>query len=157
MMRLWLGLLLMLLVFVFVTSSKEDGFWKKFYTYVPPLLLCYFLPALLNWPLGWISGDFSALYNPVTSRYLLPASLILLCISIDFKGIIGLGPKALIMFFTATLGIVIGGPIALLLIGSIAPDIIDTAGAGELWRGPVHCSWKLDWWRGQSNGHERDI
>ena len=79
-------------------------------------------------------GETSNLYNPVTSRYLLPASLILLCLSIDLKGIIGLGPKALIMFFTATLGIVIGGPIALLLISWIAPGIIDTGGE-PLWAG----------------------
>lgn len=131
------GLLMLCLAFVFVTSSieNEKSFWKKFYTYVPPLLLCYFLPAFLNWPLGLIDGESSKLYNPVASRYLLPASLVLLCISIDFKGILNLGPKALIMFFTATLGIIMGGPIALLLIGTIAPDIVGVSDAGELWRG----------------------
>lgn len=129
------GLLTLCLAFVFVTSESEKPFWKKFYTYVPALLLCYFLPALLNWPLGLVDGDASKLYNPVASRYLLPASLVLLCISIDFKGLINLGPKALIMFFTATIGIIIGGPIALLLISSIAPDIVGGAGADELWRG----------------------
>lgn len=129
-----LGLLCIVLAFVFVTSSSSKPGWQKFYKFVPPLLLCYFLPALLTWPLGLIDGESSNLYNPVTSRYLLPASLILLCLSIDLKGIIGLGPKALIMFFTATLGIVIGGPIALLLISWIAPGIIDTGGE-PLWAG----------------------
>lgn len=130
-----LGLLALCLAAVFITSESNHPFWKKFYKYVPALLLCYFLPALLNWPLGLVDGDASKLYNPVASRYLLPASLVLLCISIDFKGIINLGPKALIMFFTATLGIVIGGPIAILLISSIAPDIVGGAGTEELWRG----------------------
>lgn len=129
-----LGLLCIVLAFVFVTSSSKNKRWQTFYKFVPPLLLCYFLPALLTWPLGLIDGESSSLYNPVTSRYLLPASLILLCISIDLKGIINLGPKALIMFFTATLGIVIGGPIALLLISWLAPGILETGGE-PIWKG----------------------
>jgi hypothetical protein len=36
------GLLLLVLAFVFVTASSENKGWKQFYTYVPPLLLCYF-------------------------------------------------------------------------------------------------------------------
>ena len=128
-----LGLLLITLAFVFVTSSSKSKGWQSFYRYVPPLLLCYFLPALLHWPLGLISGEESNLYY-VASRYLLPASLILLCISIDFKALINLGPKALIMFFAATLGIVIGGPIALFIILNIAPGIV-AASPDEVWRG----------------------
>lgn len=127
------GILLMVLAGVFYTASKPTGFWKRFYTYVPAILLCYFIPALLQWPLGLISGDHSNLYF-VASRYFLPASLVLLCLSIDLKGIINLGPKALIMFFAATAGIVIGGPIAIFLILQFAPGVID-ADPDQLWRG----------------------
>ena len=127
------GLLLIVLAGIFVTSHIESKFWKKFYTYIPALLLCYFVPALLHWPLGLISPEGSKLYF-VASRYLLPASLILLCLSIDFKGIVNLGPKAIIMFLTATLGIVLGGPIALLLVTNIFPDLIPVT-SDELWRG----------------------
>ncbi len=111
------GILCMILAVIFITSNSKNRFFKKFYTYVPALLLCYFIPGLFNWPLGLISGEQSQLYF-VASRYLLPASLVLFCISIDFKGIINLGWKALIMFLTATVGIVIGAPIAL-WIGSL--------------------------------------
>jgi len=128
-----LGLLMVTLAVIFYTSSLDNPFWKTFYRFVPALLLCYFLPALLHWPLGLISGDHSQLYF-VASRYLLPASLILLCLSIDFKGLINLGPKALIMFFAATLGIIIGGPIALLVVSAVAPDII-AANPDDIWRG----------------------
>ena len=127
------GLLMLTLAVVFYTSSLETPFWKKFYSFVPALLLCYFIPALLNYPLGLIGSEDSQLYF-VASRYLLPASLILLCLSIDFQGLINLGPKALIMFFAATLGIIIGGPIALLVISYIAPDII-SANPDQIWRG----------------------
>ena len=172
------GLLMAILAFVFYTSSLKEGFWAKFYTYIPGILLAYFLPALLNWPLGLIAPEWysnslhlflseqdlqlppnlnfseiteflvsngipekaiksfqqsSHLYF-VASRYLLPASLILFSLSIDIKGIIKLGPKALIMFFTATLGIILGGPIALYLTSGILPDLIKTD-PSEIWKG----------------------
>ena len=127
------GLLITMLALVFVTSSSNHPFWKRFYRFIPPLLLCYFLPAVLHWPLGLIAGESSKLYF-VASRYLLPASLILLCISIDFQGLMNLGPKALVMFFTASLGIIIGGPVALLIVLNVMPGIIPAA-PDELWRG----------------------
>lgn len=127
------GLLLMVLAFIFVTAQSKYKGWQVFYRYVPALLLCYFLPALLNWPLGLISGDKSNLYF-VASRYFLPASLILLCLSIDLKGVLNLGSKSLIMFFTATAGIILGGPIALLIILNIWPELI-SASSDDLWRG----------------------
>lgn len=128
------GILMMILAAIFVTSSGKNRFWNKFYTYVPPLLLCYFIPGLLNWPLGLVSPEESKLYF-VASRYLLPASLVLFCISIDLKGIVKLGPKALIMFFAATFGIVIGAPLALWLTGLIFPDIKNALPGEEIWRG----------------------
>ncbi|NVK03427.1 MAG: DUF819 family protein [Flavobacteriia bacterium] len=67
----------------------------------------------------------------MASRYLLPASLVLLTLSISLKEVFKLGPKALIMFGTATLGVIIGGPIALLIMDGIAPDVV----AGNVWRG----------------------
>ncbi|MCP4441415.1 MAG: DUF819 family protein [Aureispira sp.] len=177
------GLLMVVLAFIFSTAHSDAPGWKKFYRFVPALLLCYFIPALLNYPLGLISPEFfrsdlllpfleakgiatssvdlfsmsvdeiksflaanditSGDYKPfiqksnlyyMASRYLLPASLILLCLSIDFKGVMNLGPKALIMFFAATLGIVLGGPIALLVTSSIAPDLVNVT-PDQLWRG----------------------
>ncbi len=126
-----LGLLLLMLGLVFWSESKP---WAKgFYKYVPGLLLCYFLPAALS-SLGIINGQDSQLYY-VASRYLLPASLVLLCLSIDLKGILNLGPKALIMFFTATMGVVIGGPLALWLVGSFIPDSLGGDAPNALWRG----------------------
>ena len=173
-----LGILITVLALIFHTEHLKTPFWKKFYTYVPGLLLAYFIPALLNWPLGIISphwydsglfelltknglqlpsslsydgiNDFldksgipaseykvhqrhSSLYY-VASRYLLPASLVFFCMGIDFAGIRRLGPKAIIMFLTATIGIIIGGPIALLVISYVAPDVVGGA-PEDVWRG----------------------
>ena len=123
------GLLMIVLFFVFKTSSSSNKRLKGFYKWVPALLLCYFIPAGLN-SAGIISSEESSLYF-IASRYLLPASLVLLCLSIDIPAIKRLGSKAIIMFFTATVGIIIGGPVALWLISLIAPEVLD----GEIWRG----------------------
>ncbi|MCC5920662.1 MAG: DUF819 family protein [Cyclobacteriaceae bacterium] len=128
-----LGLLIATLALVFYTSSLESAGWKKFYTYVPSLLLCYFIPSLYN-SFGLISGEASGLYY-MASRYLLPASLVLLTLGIDFKGIISLGPKALIMFLAGTLGIVLGGPLAVLTAAAISPDLVGGVEADAVWRG----------------------
>lgn len=128
------GLLLFILAIIFITSSSSNRYLKKFYTYIPPLLLCYFIPGLLNWPLGLVSPEDSQLYF-VASRYLLPASLVLFCLSIDLKGVFNLGPKALIMFFTATAGIIIGAPVALYISTMIFPEIKEAVPGEEIWRG----------------------
>ena len=128
-----LGILMGILGFVFITSSSKHPFWKKFYKYIPGLLLCYFIPSIFN-SLGIISGDSSNLYF-VASRYLLPTSLVLLTISIDLHEIKKLGSKALIMFFTGTLGIIIGGPLAIIIVSAVSPDIIGGSGADSVWRG----------------------
>lgn len=127
-----LGLLAFILGAVFYTSQSDDPFWRKFYKYVPALFLCYFIPSLLN-TTGIVDGNGSSVYY-VASRFLLPACLILLTISVDLPGIMKLGPKALIMFLTGTLGIVIGGPIALLIVSSISPDLLGINAEG-VWRG----------------------
>src|SRR5690554_4280274 len=128
-----LGILIALLSLIFYTSSLKSKFWVNFYKFVPALLLCYFLPSVLN-SLGIISGENSQLYY-MASRYLLPTSLILLCLNIDLKGIMRLGPKAIIMFLTGTVGIIVGGPIALLAVSSFAPDMVGGSGPDEVWRG----------------------
>ena len=127
------GLLMLSLGFVFYTESKKEGFWPKFYKYIPGLLMCYMIPAIFN-SLGLISADVSETYY-IASRYLLPASLVLLTISIDLKAVFNLGWKALVMFFTGTVGIIIGGPIAILIISTFSPETVGGAGFDAVWRG----------------------
>ncbi|MGY8763286.1 MAG: DUF819 family protein [Fidelibacterota bacterium] len=127
------GILISILAFVFTTSKSESPFWKKFYKFIPTLLLCYFIPSIFN-SLGIISGEESNLYF-VASRYLLPTSLVLLTISIDLPEIKKLGPKAIIMFLTGTVGIILGGPLAILIVSSFAPDVVGGVGPDAVWRG----------------------
>jgi uncharacterized membrane protein len=127
------GILMLLLGFVFFTEASKNVIWKKFYKYVPALLICYLLPAILS-SFGIISDHYSDAYL-IASRFLLPAALILMTLSIDLKGVFNLGPKALIMFFTGTVGIIIGGPLAILLISVFSPETVGGAGPEAVWRG----------------------
>lgn len=126
-----LGILFLVLGTVFYTETLER--FAKFYAVVPALLLCYFIPGLLN-TFGIIDGEKSNLYF-VASRYLLPSTLILLTLSVDLPGILKLGPKALIMFLTGTAGIVLGGPIAILFAKTFFPELMGDMGAEQMWRG----------------------
>ncbi len=171
------GVLIASLALLFYSNDLPA--FKKFYKFVPLLLLAYFVPALINL-FGFIAPHWydmdaslallqglgvdanpsnyadiirtmlkensltSAQVGPlerhsslyfVASRYLLPASLILLTLSTDIKGILNLGPKALVMFFTATIGIVIGGPIALKLISTLDPSMLADKGEDSIWKG----------------------
>lgn len=140
------GLLMIAIAFIFYTESKTSGFWFKFYKVVPGLFMAYMLPAVFT-TLGWIAPDWERITAPgtlvaessqlyyVASRYLLPAALVLMTLSIDLKAVFNLGWKALIMFFTGTLGIVIGGPIAILLIATVSPETVGGIGPDAVWRG----------------------
>lgn len=127
------GILAIVLALIFYTSSLKSAGWKKFYIFVPALLLCYLIPAILD-SLGLISKEYSSLYT-MAKNYLLPGALILMTIGIDFKGILNLGPKAIIMFLTATVGIIIGGPLAIFIYSYIDPSVVGGIGDQAAWRG----------------------
>lgn len=131
--RIVFGVLAIVLALIFHTSHSGSERWQKFYRIVPALLLCYLIPAILDM-FGLISKEYSGLY-PMARDYLLPGALILMTIGIDFKGILNLGPKAIIMFLTATAGIIIGGPIAILVYSLIDPDVVGGVGYEATWRG----------------------
>ena len=124
-----LGLLAAILGFVFWGASRERGFWKAFYAVVPAILPCYLLPAIAN-STGLIDGAGSGLY-PMARDYLLPASLVLFCLAMDIGAIIRLGPKALVMFLTGTVGVMLGAWVSFAAMGVIHPETV----AGETWRG----------------------
>ncbi len=129
------GLFLILLTGLFYSTESNHAFWKKLYGIVPPLLFCYLIPGFLN-SYHIIQGENSGLYGFAT-KYLLPASLILLLSTANLRAILGLGNKALIIFFTGTLGIVIGGPIALYAVSLFSETFHLAAQEGGYWKGFV--------------------
>ena len=123
------GLVAGTLGFVFWSSSRPSGPWKAFYAYVPALLLCYLIPALFN-SFGLVDGKTSKLY-PVARDYLLPTALILLTVAVDFRAILRLGPKALVMFLGGTASVMLGAIVSFLVLRVVHPETV----AGEVWRG----------------------
>jgi len=127
------GVLAIILGFVFWTSESDNKFWKGFYRIFPPLLLAYFLPSLLT-TLGLVDPEESQLYF-VASRYLMPTALVLLTAVADLPGTLKLGPKAVIMFFTGTIGVIGGGALAMYVATLIAPGEAAVEGPDAMWRG----------------------
>ncbi len=127
------GLLMTILGLVFYTSSLSNKYVKGFYNVIPPLLLCYFLPGLLN-SFNIIDGANSPL-TTIGSRYFLPACLILFVINLDLKEMWALRKRAGLMFITGTVGILLGGPLAVYLTSLVAPEVVGGTGPDEVWRG----------------------
>lgn len=129
------GILALILAFIFYTSGLDHKNWQRLYTVIPALFLCYMIPALLT-SLGVIDPEATNLYF-MASRYLLPGSLILLILSVDIKSLFGLGSKSLIMFFTGTVGIIVGGVFAVWFFSMVHPETVTGGGPEneEVWRG----------------------
>jgi len=114
-------LLAVLAVIFWMTQHPTLG---KIFKVVPALIFCYFVPTTLT-TLNIIPAD-SALYDFVKS-YVLPASLLLLILSLDVPGILRLGPKAVIMLLAGTTGVVLGGPLSLWICKDMLPP--------DIWQG----------------------
>lgn len=128
-----LGLLFLVLALVFYTSSSGGPFWRRFYGVVPPILLCYFLPGLLN-TFGVVNAKTSQLY-PVVMRYLLPASLVLFTLGVDFGAFRRLGKHSVFLFAASAVSVMLGGPLAVWLVSIFAPDLVGGQGPDAAWRG----------------------
>jgi uncharacterized membrane protein len=119
------GILAMLLASLgLIFWATQHPVLGKLFKVVPALVFCYFIPTTLT-TLGVIP-ESSPLYSWVKA-YVLPASLLLLILALDLPGIMRLGPKAVIMLLAGTAGVVIGGPIALLITQAWLPE--------DIWRG----------------------
>ncbi|WP_313319976.1 DUF819 family protein [Stenotrophomonas sp.] len=124
------GLIAATLGVIFWTSGSSNPLLKKFYSFVPALLLCYFIPGVYN-TFGLIDGETTKLYNPIARDVFLPAALVLLTLSIDLKGILGLGWKMLAMYVAAVLSIMLGAVVAFQVMAWLHPETV----AGATWGG----------------------
>lgn len=115
-------------VVFFAASRPKVG---RIFKIVPGLVFCYFLPTLLSTPWDFTSAvgeaavfrvipNASPVYQFVKGPVLL-ASLFLLTLNLDLPGIVRLGPKAIGMLLAGSLGVIIGGPIAVWLWQSQLP------------------------------------
>ena len=112
-------------IFVYLAGLLGVIFWlsglprlQTLFRITPPVIYAYFLPALST-SLGITPGS-SVVYAWMV-RYLLPVSLLLLMVTVDVRAIVRLGGKALVMMLAGSLGIIVGGPVALAVLGVFLP------------------------------------
>ena len=128
-----MGLVVFLLaiegVVLFVSGHKE---FKKYFHFLPPVFWIYFLPMLAS-TAGLIDSK-AAVYQTISAIFL-PASLVLLLLSSDIKGILRLGKPALLMMFAGSLGVMMGMPIVFWLLKSFV--------GAQMWSGfgALSASW----------------
>jgi uncharacterized membrane protein len=116
------GLLALCVAIVVGLSHSPNSFLKKFFRVFPSVLLVYLIPALLT-TFGVIDISQSILYN-FNINNLLPTCLILMTLSLDLPALAKLGPKCLMVFFAGTIGVVLGGPVAILLVKPFAGEAL---------------------------------
>lgn len=112
-----LAVLLGVLAIIFIIG--QDPRFGRIFKIIPALVFCYFVPTALT--AFHVIPAKSELYDWVTN-FVLPASLFLLTLNLDLRGIIRLGPKAGAMLIAGTIGVVLGGPIAVWIWQSQLPD-----------------------------------
>ncbi|MBX7247095.1 MAG: DUF819 family protein [Candidatus Sumerlaeaceae bacterium] len=102
-------------LFVFLLAMVGTVFWlsefkrfERFFHFFPPLIFCYFLPMLTT--TCGITPEKNDLYDWFNTTFL-PPILLLLLVSADLKAIIRLGPKALGVMLSASVGIMGGAVI----------------------------------------------
>ncbi|MBU8898792.1 hypothetical protein DRW03_11205 [Corallococcus sp. H22C18031201] len=121
-----LAVLLTVLSALYAVERTRAG--GRLFQVVPLLVFAYFVPTLLS-NLGVIPTQ-SELYRFVR-MYLLPGSLVLLVLSVDLPGIARLGRDAVVLFLAGTLGIMVGGPLAYLVLGRLVPAEL----GDQAWKG----------------------
>lgn len=121
-----IAVLLAVLALLFGASTTTAG--NRLFGFVPLLVFAYFVPTVLSntgvIPLSSPAYDF-------VKRTLLPASLVLLVIAVDVRSIFNLGRDAVALLLAGTIGIVVGGPLAYLLLGWMVPGEL----GDEAWKG----------------------
>ncbi len=124
-----MGIIAVLLGILACLFAANDQVWgQKIFRVLPFLVFAYFVPTLFS-NVGVIPIE-SSVYKFI-KVWFLPASLLLLTLSVDIPAILKLGRNAIVLFLTATFTIVIGGPIAYLLLHPMIPDSMGE----EAWKG----------------------
>lgn len=115
-----------------VLSAAAHQRTKKYFRFLPAVFWIYFLPMTVS-SVGLIDAK-SPLYGIVTT-YGLPASLFLLLLEVDVKAIARLGRTAILIFFSGSLGIILGTAVSFAVFRPLVGD--------EFWSGfgALSASW----------------
>ncbi len=128
-------ILLLITSAVWYTNQSNRRFWTKLYTYLPPMILLFLIPSVLGTFSILPGGDSAA--GRFALATLLPVTLILMTMTINFRDILALSRKSILIFLAGTIGIIVGGPLALWLVGQGSPSLLVDRGDESVWKGLV--------------------
>ena len=97
---------------------EERTKWKLF-NYFPPLIFIYAIPAIMS--NTGILTKTSAVYDWLSST-MLPMFLIIMLLKVDVASTIRMMGRGIFVMLFGTAGVVVGAPIAFLLVGSKLPE-----------------------------------
>ena len=126
-----IAIIFLIILFVKYTEQIKTGFFSKFYNIVPAILLCYFLPSLLN-TFKIVDTSDDSLYKSMIN-YFLPVCIVYFTLSINLKAVKLLASKSVIMFLAGSVGVMIGGPLAILICKPMMTNIFQQY--PDLWKG----------------------
>ncbi len=101
-----------------VFLSGTTGWGRRLFSVIPSVVFVYYIPTFAT-TFGLLPAA-SPVYDWMRD-YLLPFSLFLLMVTADIPTILRIGPKALLLMVVGTLGVVVGGPIAYLVMAEWLP------------------------------------
>jgi uncharacterized membrane protein len=127
----------LLLIFIFVGivslvyGLSENPKTSGIFRYLPAPLWCYFVPTFLA-SVGWVPSQ-TPLYA-LMSRFILPASLILMLLATDIPALLKLSRKALLAMVAGSFGIGVGAFLTFILAFKMAQFGVSGLQT-DLWKG----------------------
>ena len=112
-------ILIIMLAGIFYLSKLHNRIIKLVFSVIPPLLFCYFLPSLFV-EYGIINIGNSDL-NGTLAKTLLPFCIFYFTLGLPLAKLKSIGKKPIILFLVGAGGIIVGGPISLVISHSIFP------------------------------------
>jgi len=98
---------------IFALAKLENRIFKLVFSVIPPLLFCYFLPSLFV-QYGIINIGESDL-NGTLAKTILPFCIFYFSLGLPIKKLKSIGKQPLILFLVGALGVIIGGPLSLMI------------------------------------------
>lgn len=105
--------LIILLAGIFYLSKLKSKIVKLVFSVIPPLLFCYFLPSLLVEQGIIVIGNTDL--NGTLAKTLLPFCIFYFTLGLPLAKLKAIGRKPIILFLVGALGVIIGGPISLMI------------------------------------------
>ncbi len=105
--------LIIMLAGIFYLTKLHSRLIKLVFSVIPPLLFCYFLPSLLVENGIFEIGNTDL--NGTLAKTLLPFCIFYFTLGLPISKLKAIGRKPIILFLVGALGVILGGPLSLMI------------------------------------------